>query len=411
MFGAVVAACGGSGSTPPSLAVPSPTPSPNPSATLAAGGSGQSTTLVAAGYAVNLSLPATSDGSVGTIATSLTTTLPSGFVAPANVRRAPKTLGVPLTTLVYLLVTPSTTVTFASTPGFSFTLPAGTTLSSGASAGVAFYDPTQAANGWTSLFNAGTISGQTISFPASSGTFTLKAGTTYAFALYTTAALVTPTPKVAAATGPLLVLDLTQTNLAAGTPVYIYVVGQIGTNTAYYLSQKTGSWTMTAMVPGTTATPTAAQCASNGDNVHFYTCDNNELNALPSPAASAINGANGTGGNYPSAWADYSIPATVGQKLALPRSPRSRTSPASGSGPRRSADASTSRSACRRSRSRRPAATTMPRRSSGTIRVSPVSTRSSIGSSSRTTPTAISTATRRKSTNTGSTSRSRASIR
>lgn len=313
LVAAVAAGCGGSSSVPKT----------GTNATLTAGSSpGTVSVAHPSGYQATITLPATSDGSSGSVAVDITTTLPSGVASPASaMKRKPATIGATVNPLVYLVLTPSANVNFTSSPTFSFTLPGGTTLAAGSSAFVAFYDPAQSASGWVTVLGPGAVSGQTIAFPGAAGVFSLKAGTPYVFVLFTTAQTVT-----AALSGPLLVVDLTQTNLPAGTPVYVYAVGAIKTKpgVSYWLKplQATTSGTnVNQPVVAATMNPGSQNpsggCANNGDDTNYYSCNNNQLNALPSPVASAINGGGGTGGNYPSAWADYSIPATVGTTLTM----------------------------------------------------------------------------------------------
>jgi len=174
----VATGCGGSVSTTPVVAS---------SVTLSAGTSPSNATLThPSGYALNVTLPATADGSSGNLAVSITTTPPQGVAAPASLQRDALAIGAALTPLLYVVVTPSATLTFGSLPAFSFTLPAGTAVASGSSAFVAFYDPAQSATGWLTVLGPGTVDNQVITFPATTGTVTLKAGTTYVFALFTT---------------------------------------------------------------------------------------------------------------------------------------------------------------------------------------------------------------------------------
>ena len=331
-------ACGGGSSSPaPSI------PTANPSATTAAGTAPATVSVShSSGYAATISLPATADGSSGTISATLSTTLPAGFAAPASVlrtaasaARVPAAIGVALTPMAYVVVTPTANVSFAATPGFAFTFPSGPATALASAAYVAFDDPTQT-TGWTNILGPGTVSGNTITFAAGSGKLQLKGGRSYGFLLYSTAQAL-PVAASPTASGPQLVLDLTHTNLPAGTPVYIYVIGTIKTNNTNYWMQPSallqsakrapaavGSTViqpaqMVAMIPGKPI-PAQSDCSGNGDDTNYYSCNNNQLNALPSPQASAINGGGGTGGNYPSAWADYGIPATIGSNLSLPLS-------------------------------------------------------------------------------------------
>src|SRR6185312_3584334 len=317
-----IAGCSSSSSVPTLAA-----PAASASATLVAGSSPGSVSVThSSGYAASITLPTTSDGSSGNIAVNITTTLPSGVTAPTTMKRTPLTIGATISSLVFVVLTPSTNVTFSASPGFTFTLPSGVALATGSSAFVGFYDPGQSATGWITLLGPGTASGRSIAFPSTSGTFTLKAGASYIFVLFATAQ-----PVTTSLTGPLLVVDLTKTNLPATTPVYVYIVGAIKTNAgvSYWLSpsaqgSNTGSNVNQPVVVATMnpGSQNPSSCVNNGDNTNYFrsstnNCNNNQLDSLPSPVASAINGGGGTGGNYPSAWADYSIPATVGTTLTM----------------------------------------------------------------------------------------------
>src|SRR5262245_56301601 len=88
------------------------------------------------------------------------------------------------------------------------------------------------------------------------------------------------------------IIDLTQTDLPLGTPVYIYIVGCV-TDSYYYLD--------TNGIP---------QLMSRADNtIPANTFPGQDQ--LPSPVKTAI------AQNYPLPWADWSIPVTVGSNLVL----------------------------------------------------------------------------------------------
>ena len=99
--------------------------------------------------------------------------------APQSIARAPRSIGVPLAALGYVVLVPTGTMSFASTFSFTFTLPNGTSLAPGSSAYVGFYDPVQGQ--WQTLLGPGIVTGQTISFPTITGSVTLTAGTVFAF--------------------------------------------------------------------------------------------------------------------------------------------------------------------------------------------------------------------------------------
>lgn len=186
IFGILAFAFTGCGGSTNSTPVPASALA-NPSATVTAGAApGSASVTHPSGYGANITLPITSDGSSGSVAVSITTSLPSGLASLSSMKRTPKTIGATLTPLVYVVLTPTTNLTFSSTPGFTFTLPSATAVAAGSSAWVAFYDPAQSASGWLTILGPGNVSGHTIAFPAATGSVTLKAGTSYAFALFTT---------------------------------------------------------------------------------------------------------------------------------------------------------------------------------------------------------------------------------
>ena len=184
---AFLAACGGGGGGSSVPAVTNTaTPAATSSGTVTAGASAQTATLaqISSGYSGSITVPAVSSGSGSSVTATLENSLPGGVPAPASIARAPQAIGGTITPLVYVAFTVTSTVTFSSTPGFTFTLPAGTSLAAGSSAYVAFYSPS---TGWKSLLGPGSVSGQTITFAAASGSATtLTPGTTYVFCLYST---------------------------------------------------------------------------------------------------------------------------------------------------------------------------------------------------------------------------------
>jgi hypothetical protein len=84
-----------------------------------------------------------------------------------------------------------------------------------------------------------------------------------------------------------LTIDATKTDLPAGTPVYVYIIGQIGNGTFYRLD---AGGTPKVMTP------------ADNTNAAFTFPGSSQLS---SSAAFAISQ------NYPSAWADYSIPVSL----------------------------------------------------------------------------------------------------
>ncbi len=191
-----LAQCSGSGGTASTMApTPTPTPSPMPSGLVIPAGGGTLTLFTAAqasGYAGTLTVPAaTTGGSALTVTTS--TTLPAGL--PTVLSRGRRPLQVTDTPVFYFSLTLSSTMSWPTTPSFTITLPSA--AQSGVSYYFAFYDPTKASLGFQlTAVGPATVSGSTLTFPATSNAVTLTGGVTYWFALYyTTGASPTPTPS------------------------------------------------------------------------------------------------------------------------------------------------------------------------------------------------------------------------
>jgi Beta-1,3-glucanase len=92
-----------------------------------------------------------------------------------------------------------------------------------------------------------------------------------------------------------LIIDLTETDLPSTTPVYVYIVGLVNSpSSTFYRIDSNGM----------------PQVMSTADNTNLANTFPGQA-SLPEPAQTAI------AANYPSAWADYSIPVTVGSKLTL----------------------------------------------------------------------------------------------
>jgi len=218
---------------------------------------------ISTGHSATLTIPAETSGSGGALTITLQTTLPASIPAPASIARLPKTIGGQITSVVYITVTPTAKVSFNATPAFSFTLPSSSGVSSGSSAWIALYDPTQSANGWVTLLGPGTVNGQTVTFASSTNGFSLSAGTTYVFSLFTTSqtglsasacsvAVATPAPSPFPSPTPIdanhVALQVridpsAQTGRPCVNPnnVNVYIYGQSPTTGAYvYVSDAQG---------------------------------------------------------------------------------------------------------------------------------------------------------------------------
>ena len=136
-------------------------------------------------------LPAAASGS-GAATLILANTNPTGAGLSASAR-LPKAIGGSLDPLVYVTLTTSSTLTFATWPSFTFLLPA-LSLPPGAALYLG-YDPGNAAGNWSTLAGPAAIANNTVTF-APAGPVTFTAGVTYAFALFATAqVLIAPTPS------------------------------------------------------------------------------------------------------------------------------------------------------------------------------------------------------------------------
>lgn len=102
-----------------------------------------------------------------------------------------------------------------------------------------------------------------------------------------------PTPTPAPAATPAIYIDLRNTNLPAGTNVYAYIVGDINGSTYWWID---ANGMPHEMDQKDTTTSPRGQAAGTFPN----------SNALSASTVSAI------AATYPSDWADYSIPLTLG---------------------------------------------------------------------------------------------------
>jgi hypothetical protein len=187
----------------------SPTPAPTataPASSSASVQTGPATTAllatIAAGYGGSVVFPAaTSGGGAANLVLSA-----SNAVAVQASSRLPKAIGGSLDPLAYVTLTTTATVTFAVWPTFTFVLPAGFSLPSGAALYLG-YNPGDTAANWSTLAGPGTIAaainGLSVTFAPLTGPVTFASGTTYAFALFATAqALVAPRPTPSPSPSP-----------------------------------------------------------------------------------------------------------------------------------------------------------------------------------------------------------------
>jgi subtilisin family serine protease len=126
----------------------------------------------------------------------LQSTDPNG-VGVTGSARLPRAIGGTLTPLAYIGLTSASTVTFATWPTFTFVLPSNVTIPAGAGLYLA-YNPGDTAGNWSTLAGPATLNGSTVTFSPTSGPVTFRTGTTYAFALISTAqplVVATPSPS------------------------------------------------------------------------------------------------------------------------------------------------------------------------------------------------------------------------
>lgn len=103
-----------------------------------------------------------------------------------------------------------------------------------------------------------------------------------------------------------LIVDLTQTDLPAGTPVYIYVVGLIQATDGDHYYRLDQNFMPQPMSPAPSADPSKGS-PDNSQAAGTFP----GMETLSSTAQTAL------AANYPLAWADWSIPVTVGSNLVL----------------------------------------------------------------------------------------------
>jgi subtilisin family serine protease len=201
---ALLCACGGGGGggSAPSVTTPTPTPAVTPtlpatsSAVVSAGASVQTASLstIAGGYSGTVTLPVATSGS-GSASLTLATT--NAVAVSSTARALPKAIGGSLDPLVFVTLTPSVNLTFATFPTFAFTLPASVSLPAGASLYLAD-DPGDVAGGWSTLAGPAKLAGNVVTFPGAAGPVTFTSGVPYAFTLLATAqvlVIATPSPS------------------------------------------------------------------------------------------------------------------------------------------------------------------------------------------------------------------------
>ena len=209
-----VDACGSSNSSSSAPFVPASAPTAVPIAAPAAFTASSTVPAPAAAAAVALPTNSVYSGAIDlgaptspippgtTIADILSDVAPSTAQAPALsdalrhalAQRIGESANGAIVVLAYVNLLYSNTVTYASAPSFSLTVPAAQIAN--AAYYVAAFDPARPTLGWQLGFSSvGSVSGSTLSFKGASTPFTFDAGANYYFAVYAiSSAAVAPTP-------------------------------------------------------------------------------------------------------------------------------------------------------------------------------------------------------------------------
>jgi hypothetical protein len=188
---ALAAGCGGGANSttpttaPTGTAAPTYIPTGAPATAVPVGATSTTASVANGNFGVYIGFPVTTSGS-GTMSVTASTAVPS---VPTGIAAFSASGG---TTLLYVVLTPSATVTFPTylTP-FQLTLPTGYAITpQGNNFFAAMYtnDPTfpGGSGAWTAQFlGAASANGQVMSFPAPSTPLTFTAGDYYVYALYT----------------------------------------------------------------------------------------------------------------------------------------------------------------------------------------------------------------------------------
>jgi|GEM_PF-2540807 len=263
-----LAACGGSGSTP----------NTNPTTATQSVTLSTSATVVqlppVANFTETLNLPAATTGAGATLASTITTQLPSGLPAPTERgpggSPSPRTQAATAPTpIVFLQLTNNTgsTVVLSAYPGFSVTTAGTTTFPSGTYE-VEVEDAASAASGWQ-IIGTAVLATPTLTFTGPQSGFTLPAGDTVTLAL------------VAAPSSLSGAITLSPTTSAAA-PYALAPGGNVtisGVENGY-----SGSFTA---VSGNTAVATVAQGAAANQFVVTGVATGNAMISVTSSASSA----------------------------------------------------------------------------------------------------------------------------
>lgn len=157
---------------------------------------------IASGVSGSIAFPGTSSGA-GSASISLQSMLPAGVPAPQSVgsRTAAatgpsrETIGAAVRPLAYIVIDPSSALTFQATPGLTFAFSAGALTGY---AYLAFFDPKNPKLGWNVIAGPVPAGGTSLALPsaaASSPALELSPGTAYIFAIVVNGSvLATPTP-------------------------------------------------------------------------------------------------------------------------------------------------------------------------------------------------------------------------
>jgi hypothetical protein len=300
-----IAGCSGSNSnpTPPAAgatATPVPTSAPTavPTATpIPSGNSASGTLHTSTTGPTTLGLGPIGTGFDGTVTVgpaSVVTNIadvfslsqPAGTPTIQDVRRRPANIGgASIAPFAFFSLTATAAVSFASPPAFTVQFPSAASVPPPALSFIAYFDPTQPANGWTTLEGPGQlVTSTTMTWTPPNVPFSLAAGQTYVFVAFSTASsLPTPTPVATPTATPTASPSPTATPSPTPTPAPPGAPGPLALSTPSVSltaagataqfsateSNYTGTLTATDGSPSCAGIATVAPASGNGPSATF----------------------------------------------------------------------------------------------------------------------------------------------
>jgi hypothetical protein len=261
----LLAGCGGGSGGSAPVTVPSPVPSTAPqcaAATCATSSSAVSSNATAAqtipmpsiaGASGSVVLPAGTQTATGTTLQVTLQTVPGGVAALQSAQRRASDVG-STNGQLYLVLTPSQTITLPAFPSFAFTVPASLVLPD-ENEYVAFYDAAQ--GGYRTVFGPATAVNGVVRFGGTSAPLTLVGGLSYVFVLYGIPAVVAgnPVPSPSSVgfnlTGQTQIVSVSEPNYAGGftatssNPAIVSVAAASATSFVLTAGASAGSATIT----------------------------------------------------------------------------------------------------------------------------------------------------------------------